>query len=113
MGFGGWPSTAMRLMLILSWNCQGMARPLTVQILRGLCITHRPSIVFLMETKNKSGKLDRVRRRLQFSHKCYVDPEGLSGGLALWWTDEVDIEVRLKSKHFFRCVVGANGLGQN
>ncbi|CAL5404679.1 unnamed protein product [Camellia sinensis] len=57
--------------------------------------------------------MDRVRCRLQFSHKCYVDPEGLWGGLALWWTDEVDIEVRLKSKHFFRCVVGANGLGQN
>ncbi|KAL7175920.1 hypothetical protein ACSBR2_029486 [Camellia fascicularis] len=71
----------------------GLGRPLTVQILRGLISTHRPKVVFLMKTKNKAGYLDRLRRRFHFPHKCYVDPLGISGGLALWWADDIHLDV--------------------
>ncbi|XP_028101030.1 uncharacterized protein LOC114300341 [Camellia sinensis] len=56
MGSTGWPEAATRAMLILSWNFQGMERPLTVQILKGLISTHCPTVVFLMETKNKAAR---------------------------------------------------------
>ncbi|KAH7865092.1 hypothetical protein Vadar_002098 [Vaccinium darrowii] len=64
-------------------------------------VMYNPSspVVFLMETKNNRNTLDRFRKRLQFPNSCYVDPIGLSGGLALWWKDEVDVEVRWKSKN--------------
>ncbi|KAG5523350.1 hypothetical protein RHGRI_035240 [Rhododendron griersonianum] len=58
-----------------------------------------------METKNKRDALERIRRRLHFSNSSYVDPVGLWGGLALWWKDDVDIDVRYKTKNMFRCVV--------
>ncbi|KAG5528201.1 hypothetical protein RHGRI_028965 [Rhododendron griersonianum] len=58
-----------------------------------------------METKNKRDSLERIRRRLRFNNSSYVEPEGLSGGLALWWTDEVTVDVRFKSKNLFRCIV--------
>ncbi|KAH7853442.1 hypothetical protein Vadar_002449 [Vaccinium darrowii] len=58
-----------------------------------------------METKNKRNALEKIRRRLQFSNSCYVDPVGLSGGLALWWKEEVDVEVRFKSKNILRCII--------
>ncbi|KAL7248595.1 hypothetical protein ACSBR2_003350 [Camellia fascicularis] len=58
-----------------------------------------------METKNKAARLERVRKSLYFSHKCYVEPEGLSVSLALWWTDEVIIDLRFKSKNLIRGVV--------
>ncbi|KAH7834805.1 hypothetical protein Vadar_019912 [Vaccinium darrowii] len=51
-------------------------------------LAHRPWVVFLMETKNNSNKLESIRKRLQFSNSWYVEPQGLSGGLALWWTSE-------------------------
>ena len=38
-----------------------------------------------METKNKEEKLEMLRRRNGFEKGCYVEPEGLSGGLAVWW----------------------------
>ncbi|KAL7246469.1 hypothetical protein ACSBR2_001546 [Camellia fascicularis] len=72
-----------------SHKIHGLGRPLTVQVLRGLCTTHRPSVIFLMETKNKRAKLDRNRQSLNFSNSCYVEPIGTSGGLALWWMDGV------------------------
>lgn len=91
-------------MLIISWNCQRLGRPLTVQVLRGLCTTHRPSVIFLMETKNKRAKLDRIRQSLNFSNSCYVDPIGTSGGPALWWMDGVVLDIRSKSQNIFRCI---------
>lgn len=57
-----------------------------------------------METKNKHFKLEDIRRRLYFPNHCYVDPIGLSGGLALWWSDEVNLQVRHKSSNIFRCI---------
>ncbi|KAF7135399.1 hypothetical protein RHSIM_Rhsim08G0131400 [Rhododendron simsii] len=32
-------------------------------------------------------------------------PCGLSGGLALWWKDSVDIDVRLSTKNVIRCII--------
>ncbi|KAH7843546.1 hypothetical protein Vadar_018002 [Vaccinium darrowii] len=58
-----------------------------------------------METKNKRSTLEKIRRSLWFRNSCYVDPEGMSGGLALWWSDDVVLDVRFKSKNVLRCVV--------
>lgn len=91
-------------MLIISWNCQGLGRPLIVQVLQGLCTTHRPSVIFLMETNNKRAKLDRIRQSLNFLNSCYVDSIGTSGGLALWWMDGVVLDIRSKSQNIFRCI---------
>ncbi|KAG5544350.1 hypothetical protein RHGRI_016936 [Rhododendron griersonianum] len=46
-----------------------------------------------METKNKRSILESIRRRLHFNNGCYVDPIGKSGGLALWWSDELPLAV--------------------
>ncbi|XP_058180015.1 uncharacterized protein LOC131298548 [Rhododendron vialii] len=91
-------------MVMLSWNVQGIGRPLTFQILQGLCIVHRPLVVFLMETKNKRDTLELIRS-LHFQNSSYVDPKGIAGGLALWWTDEVILDVRYKTKNLMKCVV--------
>ncbi|PWA85745.1 Myc-type, basic helix-loop-helix (bHLH) domain-containing protein [Artemisia annua] len=64
---------------MLSWNCQGVGRPLTVSHLRELCQTHRAEVVFLMETKNKERRMESIRRSLHFSGYYYIHPAGLSG----------------------------------
>ncbi|GKB67089.1 reverse transcriptase [Tanacetum coccineum] len=80
-------------MLILSWNCQGVGRPLTISNLRELCKSHLPYVVFLMETKNKRCHLKFIRRSLCFEGYFYVDPIGRSGGLALWWKYNLSFDV--------------------
>ncbi|GFS40309.1 hypothetical protein Acr_00g0067750 [Actinidia rufa] len=54
--------------------------------LKELVRAHHPSIAFLMETMNTSSTMEKIRS-LKLDHSCYVDPIGLSGGLALWWKD--------------------------
>lgn len=56
-------------------------------------------MVFLMETKNKKEKLEKIRKRLNFSGYVYVNPRGISGGLALWWNKEVDVSVLSSDKN--------------
>lgn len=80
-------------MLVLSWNCQGIGRALTVSNLRELLKAHRPDVVFLMETKSKQHKMESIRRSLNFTSAFYVDPVGRSGGLALWWTSAIDLDI--------------------
>lgn len=61
--------------------------------------SYRPSIVFLMETKNKAKKLERVRRSIGgYMHRCYINPIGLLGGLAFWWNKKVDLQI-IKASH--------------
>lgn len=51
------------------------------------------NIIFLMEMKNKRVELDKLGRRMDMDNGIYVDPNSRSGGLALLWTEEVDINV--------------------
>ncbi|XP_057986601.1 uncharacterized protein LOC131171150 [Hevea brasiliensis] len=59
-----------------------------------------------METKNKVGFMEFLRRRIgrDFGNSYYVEPNGLSGGLALWWNDNVHINILASSSN----IVDAN-----
>lgn len=54
-----------------------------------------------METKKPKGYLERLRRKYSFSHGKYVEPQGYLGGLALWWTDDVNISIFSVDKNLF------------
>ncbi|CAE6123705.1 unnamed protein product [Arabidopsis arenosa] len=51
--------------------------------------TYRPDILFLVETKNKDSFVEKLGADLQFPHHFLVSPDGLSGGLAIFWQDSV------------------------
>ncbi|KAL4383802.1 hypothetical protein GQ457_15G028640 [Hibiscus cannabinus] len=88
------------MMACLSWNCRGLGQSNTKRALRNYISKFNPSIIFLMETKQKRNKLNRMRSRLNFTGSFYVDPIGRSGGLAIWWTADVNISVLNASKNF-------------
>jgi len=87
-------------MKIISWNCQGLGNPLTIQELRALIALERTSIVFLIETKNKATMVESICRKLQFQHFFLENPTGIAGGLALMWNEEVTLQVQSSSKQF-------------
>lgn len=81
-------------MKFLSWNCQGLGSPFTVQSLKELRRKFQFDIVFLMESRNSRKKLEKFRNKLRLPNGVYVDPVGTGGGLALWWSREVDIHAK-------------------
>ncbi|XVE62334.1 hypothetical protein DITRI_Ditri06bG0109700 [Diplodiscus trichospermus] len=95
--------------IVLSWNYQGAGLALIVQALKKLKKKYEPDVVFLMETKNKSSRLESVRKKLKMEEGVYCESEGLSWGLALWWKKKLGIKVIIGNKNFIEIVLWDNG----
>ena len=85
-------------MSILSWNCRGLGNPWTVRDFCRMVKDKRPSLVFLMETKLRSNKIERIQSRLGFQNVITVDGVGKSGGLALLWGEGIKVEIQNYSR---------------
>ncbi|KAF7823513.1 reverse transcriptase [Senna tora] len=72
----------------------------------------KPSLIFLMEIRCSIKKAEKTRKRsFRDSKYFYVNPSGLSGGLGLWWSEEVDVQIFESSKNFIHAFVISNSLG--
>lgn len=58
-----------------------------------------PNIVFLQETKLNISSFQRVKKWMGFRNGLEIESEGRSGGIALMWKEEVELEVKNFSKH--------------
>ncbi|KAK9010904.1 hypothetical protein V6N11_043771 [Hibiscus sabdariffa] len=96
-------------MACLLWNCRGIGSSNTIRALRNYIAKHDPNIVFLMETKQKKSKLNRIRNIFLFSEDFYVDPIGKSGGLALWWKEGVNITILSATKNYIDTSISIDG----
>ncbi|XVF70404.1 hypothetical protein PTKIN_Ptkin11bG0158800 [Pterospermum kingtungense] len=61
--------------------------------------------------RNDRVVMDKARRICKFDQGFYVDLKGLSGGLALWWKDDVEVSVTRSFKEGIetRVKFGYNG----
>lgn len=54
---------------------------------------NKPRILFLMETKCSKTRVEVIRVKLGFAGAFIVDPVGHSGGLALLWKEDGEVEI--------------------
>lgn len=81
------------IMNTLAWNVRGLGNDRTFQILKSHATEFRPDIVFLSETLCNHSWLEVVRSRLGFTGKLVVDKVGHSGGIRLFWSDNVVVDL--------------------
>ena len=72
----------------------------TVGELRDLIRSYNPAVVFLCETKKKARAMVRLKWSLGFRCGMAVDCQGRSGGLALWWRENVKVTMRPWCQYF-------------
>ncbi|OMO55679.1 reverse transcriptase [Corchorus capsularis] len=89
---------------------ENRAEALTEKALKQNIHKYDPDCVFLMETRNNRGMVDRIRKKLKFVGAVYVDPEGLSGGLALWWKEGWIVNSIEETKNFIDTVIEKDGV---
>ncbi|KAH1031929.1 hypothetical protein J1N35_044103 [Gossypium stocksii] len=77
-------------MKILSWNVRGLGRSRTVNRLRNKLRAINLHILFLMETKLDSKKMELVRVKCGFPNGIDVSACSSKGGLSLEWKGIVD-----------------------
>ncbi|KAK9006380.1 hypothetical protein V6N11_035421 [Hibiscus sabdariffa] len=96
-------------MALMSWNVRGLGNKETVRALKNDAFKFHPSIIFLSETKQKRKYLEKIRRNMKMENSFYVDPLGIAGGLALWWTKEVNITILNAENNFIDAEIVYNG----
>lgn len=53
-----------------------------MDFLKGLLIKHKPTSLFLMETKIFKDRVQAIARKLGFQNSEIVEPRGIVGGIA-------------------------------
>ncbi|KAK3195440.1 hypothetical protein Dsin_026750 [Dipteronia sinensis] len=80
-------------MKILVWNTRGLGSTQAFHVLRSFQQADHPNIVFLMETKADKNLMESIHTRLGFNGKLVVECEGSCGGLCMYWTNLVDVNL--------------------
>ena len=100
-------------MKILSWNCRGFGSRWTISYLWETWHKHKPDFLFLSETKQDFEFVQWFQPHFGYDSLTTVDPNGRSGGLALFYNNEyqvkilyssnrmIDIEAVVKGKQVF------------
>ena len=80
-------------MIVLSWNCRGAGSHWTISYLREIWNKHRPDFLFLSETKQDLVYLQGLQSHFGYDNLVTVDPVGASGGLALFYNNEYQVDI--------------------
>jgi len=92
-------------MNILSWNYWGLGNPRAVKILSHLVRGKAPKVLFLMETKKLVEEMRNMKEDLQYQVVFTILSLGRSGGLAMFWKEEIDLHVQTFSQNHIDAIV--------
>ena len=76
-------------MNLLSWNCLGLGNAPTVQELRELALKFAPRVLCILETQISQERAESLAYDSSFA----VGSIGQSGGLVLYWNNEIKVEI--------------------
>jgi len=96
-------------MKTLSWNYRGIGNPATVRELRDLAKNYAPSVLFIMETQIDKYRVENLRYTLGFDSCFEVKSSGRSGGLGLFWKNDVHVSVQKYSNYHIDTIVSEHG----
>ena len=97
-------------MKVLSLYCRGLGIPEAVVELRCLATKEAPQILFLCETKLDKRGFAELKEKLKMTEGLDVPRNGLGGGLALLWHENIDLAVKTYSPHHIDALVTFEGV---
>lgn len=96
-------------MNLVGWNYRGLGQPRTVRVLKEMVKSHQPRILFLSETLVEGNKIETLASKIGYENFFSVDRQGRSGGLAVFWRNNVrcfvvdysqnHIDINVKESH--------------
>jgi hypothetical protein len=84
----------------LAWNCRGLGNPWTVHEIRDFVKSHHPKLVFISKTRMLGSRVSNLRWSIGLRNCLSVDSVGLSGGLALFWDESINVTLLSQGEHY-------------
>lgn len=123
-GYTGWAYAAIKkrtnggdcyadppiIMNALAWNYQGMGSPGKIQFLKDLIRVEKPAFLFLSETISRYAKMEELCNKLGFEGFTAVEPQGKSGGIALFWKNATNVTLLSFSRSHIDVCISSNGM---
>jgi len=78
-------------MSCLSWNCRGLGNVATIKELRELAKDVAPSVVCVLETQVHKTRVEGLKQALGFDNSFAVSSSGRSGGLGIFWNNNIRV----------------------
>ena len=80
-------------MKTIAWNCRGVGNSRTVRDLAALVQRYNPKLVFLSETRQSEERIKNLWWRLGLKGCLARSSVGLSGGIALFWEENLNVKL--------------------
>ena len=76
-------------MSCLSWNCRGLGNAATVKELREIMKKVAPTMLYIVETQVHRARVEGLKGTLGFDNAFTVSSLGHSGGLGIFWNNNM------------------------
>jgi exonuclease III len=87
------------------WNCRGLGNAATVRELRDFAKEFALSILCVVETQIHKSRVESLAGTLGYDNVFAVSNSGRSGGLAIFWNNEIKLEVLSYSQYHIDAIV--------
>lgn len=94
-------------MKIIAWNCRGLntTDSPTIPFLGWVVRKFLPSILFLSETKVQDVSINQLALYQGYPNVATITSINNAGGLALFWSNDVNLELISSSTSHFACII--------
>ena len=92
-------------MSALSYNCRGAGSDATVRELADLARRFKPTIFCVLETQLNKVRVEGLARRLGYDKSFAVSSSGRSGGLGMFWNNNIKVEILPYSQYHLDTII--------
>ena len=97
-------------MNVMVWNVQGIGNTWTSNALLSHVRKFSQDIVFLLESKLFSNQIPGLARKLGFLNFYGVDRVGFSGGLVLFWKDQIVMKINSTAMFYIDAFISSSDI---
>lgn len=96
-------------MSIISWNCRGVGNASTIRELREIAKKFAPTLLCIIETQIDKARVENLASSVGYDKAFAVSSVGRSGGIGLFWNNNLDIEILGYSVYHLDCGIRETG----